>query len=506
MFWLEKKLYSKLVAILMLSLCLSSFFTSLPVFAQNYPDSNNITSPSRSSGTAGTSPASSQTSMGVSLPTAITRDSQFTLTTSGEPNSDIEYNQYNPKYNFNYLNNTPALNCHEDFALAVPLRLECTNITNSLIQTSEKLRIPKVKGAKQLGIATTANLNLPTQADCFNPNSSNCDDQTRTDVQNFGKNRYTLSGVNPQDGNQYTKLTRNSTNGGTDTTFNLGENIRDDNGLGGDVKNSTCVKMDGPLGNNPTAPIADNTRRIGICSDGLYTLKTREVDTAGNLGSWITNVIERDTVSPTTPVVKASKTGDILGEFLSLDITGESFTKGKVEVIEDSNYQTPTKTIDIDLNSNGKYISTNLIGQLNCGEVTYSVKVTLTDRAGNISTTSTSNTITTLPCPVCGSNGSGQFGLPIASTRFKISGEYPRYKITSGLPHAGIDFAADFNTPIIASQTGTVKRLIFSYTDNYGKEDPFNSGGWANIVIIEHEGRLQSIYAHLAPNNMTHFC
>jgi pimeloyl-ACP methyl ester carboxylesterase len=89
--------------------------------------------------------------------------------------------------------------------------------------------------------------------------------------------------------------------------------------------------------------------------------------------------------------------------------------------------------------------------------------------------------------------------MPVDYSRISITGEFPRYYITSGAEHAGMDFAAPLGTPIYASADGTVNRATMGYPDQgEGVDDP---AGWANTLIIEHnlpnQPRMQTIYAHL---------
>lgn len=76
--------------------------------------------------------------------------------------------------------------------------------------------------------------------------------------------------------------------------------------------------------------------------------------------------------------------------------------------------------------------------------------------------------------------------IPVAKAR--ISSDYDEINVfRSKKPHQGIDFAAPTGTDVIASFSGVV--LIaddISLHRNYGK-----------VVLIEHQGKTQSLYAHL---------
>jgi murein DD-endopeptidase MepM/ murein hydrolase activator NlpD len=241
-------------------------------------------------------------------------------------------------------------------------------------------------------------------------------------------------------------ILQNEYDGDVTTTIPLGvdeqgyasEQPRDDEDL------NNCTRI------SPTIP----NKREGLCNDGIYTIKTQETDTAGNTGDWIERSIERDTVRPDTPSVVAGKTGNIFQEYLSIDVTGEAFTSAEIKVTSDYGYDN----------------------------------------------TFTRDLVTTGECPRCSSSGNGRFVLPVTHPQTSITGEFPRYKISTGLPHAGMDFAAPFGTPIFAVSDGTVRQVVSGFTDNYGKapDDPNWDNGWGNHVIIDHGDGIQTIYAHLS--------
>jgi hypothetical protein len=182
-----------------------------------------------------------------------------------------------------------------------------------------------------------------------------------------------------------------------------------------------------------------------------------------------------------------------LFEQLGLEITGEAKTTARINISSDTG-ESYFRSIYIP--NSGVYQTNNLLGkQMSCGGITYTVKVTLTDRAGNISQEST-QTIKTKDCPVCGGSGSGLFAHP---TNFagKLTSNYPVRAIQSNPngPHAGVDFGIPNGTPIYASYDGIVKRANHVYPNK-----PNTALGWGNVVILEHnvEGiKHQTIYAHL---------
>lgn len=259
------------------------------------------------------------------------------------------------------------------------------------------------------------------------------------------------------------------------------------------------------------APIKN--RRVGTCGvpnvtagvplannlggDGLYTIQERNIDTAGNRGSWVSRVVERDTVSPANPNLSITKTnGTYQGvtnpfeEYLNLSISnGEAYTKALITITD---YQNSNRYKDATLDANGNLNLNNIWGQkLECGKLTYTVSVRLQDRAGNYSQ-NVSKTITTGECASCSYTGNGLFINPIQD-----SASYG--KVTSNFltdrgdhPHAGIDFSVAYNGSVVSVQNGTV--------DFKGYE----AGGWGNYIIIKHilgtspnTETYYTIYAHL---------
>ncbi len=236
-------------------------------------------------------------------------------------------------------------------------------------------------------------------------------------------------------------------------------------------------------------------RRIGTCSDGIYTIESRVADSAGNATNWKMEKVERDSVRPDKASLEIDKNGDILQEYLSLNISGEGYADAQVKITSNYSYD---NDFPLKLNSDGNYNNNQFIA-LDFGNITYTVKVKLTDRAGNVSE-EVQASITTQECFRCATSGNGILGLPVPDDiKQDITGEFPRYKITYGGVHAGMDFASNFGTPIVASADGKVVKVTMGYP-NYGKgvDDP---AGWANTVIIEHNipnyPRMQTVYAHL---------
>jgi len=203
------------------------------------------------------------------------------------------------------------------------------------------------------------------------------------------------------------------------------------------------------------------------------------VDTVGNMGGWITNVIERDTVSPVAPVVNVSKTGSIWAEYLSLNLTqSEATSTATIEVYlnQDGNSDESgklIKTITAVISQGGSYSNLNLIGKLVCGGGKYSVRVKLTDRALNDSQYSQSESITTEDCPRCGYSG-GDFAAPIRDDGF---GNPVQWVITQ-----------DFYTHGGSTDMATVGQ------PNYGHGIPVYPIAPGRIVVAKYQGGVPGIY------------
>ncbi len=75
----------------------------------------------------------------------------------------------------------------------------------------------------------------------------------------------------------------------------------------------------------------------------------------------------------------------------------------------------------------------------------------------------------------------GEFAWPVPKVRTISSGFGSRW----GRKHEGIDIPAPIGTPVVAVQDGVVK-----YADN-------KMSGYGNLIILEHPGKVFSVYAHL---------
>jgi murein DD-endopeptidase MepM/ murein hydrolase activator NlpD len=87
---------------------------------------------------------------------------------------------------------------------------------------------------------------------------------------------------------------------------------------------------------------------------------------------------------------------------------------------------------------------------------------------------------------------SNVMGYPLAKESQITSGFGRRNQPTKGasLFHAGVDLAAPFGTPVIATQNGIVKLSEFY-------------GGYGNTVILGHREDIKTLYAHLSTINVS---
>jgi Peptidase family M23/Ricin-type beta-trefoil lectin domain len=239
-------------------------------------------------------------------------------------------------------------------------------------------------------------------------------------------------------------------------------------------------------------------RRIGTCQDGIYTIKQNFTDTAGNTSKeWIER-IERDTVAPGTPVINLTKTGDIVRETGELTIVGEQNTVATINISGSNNF---SDTRIIPLNS-GEFNDLDFLGKLACGGITYTVKVTLKDKVGNVSSEGVA-TIRSEVCPSCGSN---TMISPIKDPKayigyvFGISNKYFDGKRF----HYGVDYnGVPKGTNVYSAFNGTVVRMRKDITQEntmFGNgSDERNNGNW---VEVDHGNGLTTLYGHLNYNSI----
>lgn len=67
--------------------------------------------------------------------------------------------------------------------------------------------------------------------------------------------------------------------------------------------------------------------------------------------------------------------------------------------------------------------------------------------------------------------------------------------------HNGYDIAAPHNTPLVASEAGTVRKVVRACSHDYPKTYKTKcncGGGYGNYLIIDHGGNLQTLYGHCA--------
>jgi Peptidase family M23/Bacterial EndoU nuclease len=210
-------------------------------------------------------------------------------------------------------------------------------------------------------------------------------------------------------------------------------------------------------------------------------------------------VLERDTVSPGEPVISNTLNGDILGQTLSLSVTGEANTIATIKVGIVGETTKVNQVYGYRLDDNGKFSTSNLLGQLTC-DTSYSLDITLTDRAGNVSK-GLNNTFRTMTCPVCPvykvidkSNetvtqgaSNGKYRVPIrgaaAPVGLQVYGT-PRTLDGRSWQHEGVDFNGAGNPPTYSIGTGVV---VFAGVN----------GAYGNMVKVDHQNGTRSEYGHL---------
>lgn len=284
------------------------------------------------------------------------------------------------------------------------------------------------------------------------------------------------------------------------------------------TSNSTLTQIPTDI-NNPVSAKASigavANRRLGTCQDGLYRVQVRHTDTAGNRGGWIDRIVERDTVSPSTPNITVGKRqGRFLQEWMTLNINGEASTSAEISITGGYGLNSSTSYRRF-VNTSGQWSTQDAMGLLQCGGIQYTIQVKLTDRAGNISSLATA-TITTGECPTCSRTVINTQGYQKPTRTLSVSLTAPfGYYFGTKQTHRGIDYASGSAIPIYPTKEGKVIFANYSYNDDYGKsyyttanggfktDDPNarNGGGFGNYVAIEHEGGIVSIYSHLAPES-----
>jgi hypothetical protein len=114
--------------------------------------------------------------------------------------------------------------------------------------------------------------------------------------------------------------------------------------------------------------------------------------------------VERDTKSPAKANLKLEKTGEVNSEFLNLSIDGEAYTKAKIILTGSDG---TNLSFSKNLNSQGKFTDSNLLGKsMVCGN-DYTVSVELLDRAQNSSGLSEPLKISSSFCHTFGRGGEG---------------------------------------------------------------------------------------------------
>jgi murein DD-endopeptidase MepM/ murein hydrolase activator NlpD len=289
------------------------------------------------------------------------------------------------------------------------------------------------------------------------------------------------------------------------------KNMRDEDGAKKGIVNGTansdCTRTTNDAISTTLGVIpATVNRKIGVCDDGLYKVNSYAVDSSGNYakdGSGnpvvVSKVVERDTVSPAAPTVTNKLNGDILGQTLSMGISGEANTIATIKVGIEGEKTKVEQVYGYRLDSSGNYNSGNLLGQLSC-DTSYTLDVTLTDRAGNVSSKGSSQ-FRTMTCPVCPvykvidksneqvdqGKASGKYQVPIRGVAppsgLQLYGS-PRELNGRPFSHEGVDFNGAGNPPTYPIATGNV---VFARWN----------GAYGNMVKVDHGNGTRSEYGHL---------
>jgi hypothetical protein len=141
-------------------------------------------------------------------------------------------------------------------------------------------------------------------------------------------------------------------------------------------------------------------------------------------------------VSPSTPnsnltteenPIDVGQVASVHGEALNLSITAEARTQAIIEVTAD-NYRIglPKSSVGRSIGDNGSLVINDLIGgKMICDGVTYNVKVSIIDRAGNVSEV-VSLSKKSKECPRCGGFG-GNFNGTVVSNPSDGRYSYPNW-------------------------------------------------------------------------------
>jgi hypothetical protein len=196
-------------------------------------------------------------------------------------------------------------------------------------------------------------------------------------------------------------------------------------------------------------------------------------------------------VRPAAASISASKSGDILGEYLKVSITGE---KNATAVIQINTSTGRSYRINGQIDGNGNYANNDLIGRLICGGVRYTISVSLVDKAGNVGFISNISGISTTDCPVCGES-SGLFEKPIHNNRAYIAHPYGYSNNYFGGKkfHYGVDYnGVSRGEPIYSTALGRVIETVSNVTC-----ENCPNLGYGNYVKVDHGSGIVSVYAHL---------
>jgi len=273
-------------------------------------------------------------------------------------------------------------------------------------------------------------------------------------------------------GNQIQYLfLRNSASRLLDQSFNLGTTTRDD-------QNPSCISLSG-------------NRRVGTCSDGLYSFSLKSTDAAGNPSASINNVnIERDTVAPADPSVSLNI--DSVDHYLTTNISGESNAKAIIKLWGAGQSWDISNSLD----NNGNLNISDLIGIYSPSSI-YTIDVQLADRAGNISNHVYKN-VTTPSDGFCYGTGGNILDMPLKGNYVPSQGG-GFYAIRGNDYHAAQDFTyagGAYGKNVYAAAGGNVTQ---SFDGNHWYDVTSANQLIPSIIDISHPSLgLVSHYLHLS--------
>ncbi len=225
-----------------------------------------------------------------------------------------------------------------------------------------------------------------------------------------------------------------------------------------------------------------NTRKMGICEDGLYTFNIRSTDAAGNTSDQNAYEIERDTVSPEKAIIVVIP--DDSNHKISLKISGEIGSKITINGASYNLIPSNGSAVYLVISSNNWEYGTK-----------YVWKIFLTDRAGNVSQPSYTDYTTPLPevksATECKATEGGKIAYPFEGY-YSISSYFGLRDLDGdGIKenwHSGQDFRLPSGTNVLSSEKGIVVGRSDVLEDGYG------------ILVHHPEIGITTVYWHFSKN------